>query len=58
MRGVAWIAATSIFLAAAPPLIGRQQSVAGQTNANYLTWTSAQAQQIGRSTRVNGHGGD
>ncbi len=54
--GVGRIAAISILLAAVP-LIGEQQNGVGQTNRNYLTWTSAQAQQIGRSTRVNGRVG-
>jgi hypothetical protein len=56
MRGVGWIAAISILLPAVP-LIGEQQNEVGQMNPNYLTWTSAQAQQIGRSTRVKGRAG-
>jgi hypothetical protein len=56
MRGVGWIAAVSILLAAVP-LVGEQQNGASQTNPSYLTWTLGQAQQIGRSTRVNGRVG-
>ena len=58
MKGLGW-AAVSIVLAL-PYSIGEQQSGVGgvgQTNPSYLTWTSAQAQQIGRSTRVNGRVG-
>jgi hypothetical protein len=39
------------------PQPGRGQDADKQTDRSYLTWTAAQAQQIARSTRVNGRVG-
>lgn len=56
MRPAAWIAVAFISLGALP-LTGQGQDRERQTDRNYLTWTAGQAQQIGRSTRVNGRVG-
>lgn len=52
MRPAAWIAVASISLGVVP-LTGQGQDRDRQTDPSYLIWTAAQAQQIGRSTRVN-----
>ena len=56
MRGRWWFAAALIVLAVTP-VFGERSDQSGPPSANYLTWTLEQAQQIGRSTRVNGRVG-
>lgn len=48
-------AAASLLMAALS--VGGQVNATDQANAGYLTWTSAQAEQIGRSARVTGRVG-
>jgi hypothetical protein len=50
---MAWIATLLILLAVADPA-GAQESDVGSPPTDYLTWTRAQAERIGRSARVNG----
>jgi len=55
VKAVAIVEAFCVFLATAT-VLGQQRS--GPSSAdNYLTWTSAQAQRIGRGARVNGRVG-
>lgn len=56
MTSQRWFAAGLLLLTAAP-VVGAQPDQSGPSNGGYLTWTSAQAQQIGRSTRVSGRVG-
>lgn len=56
MNVVSGIAAAVMWLAAVS-LVGGQENAVGQNDRAYLTWTSNQAQQIGRRTRVNGRVG-
>ena len=55
MRVRGWLVVGSIALGVTR-LFGESAQLAG-SNASYVTWTSAQAQQIGRSTRVTGRVG-
>ena len=58
MRTPASIAAMGVTLTLATALVqGRQQSETAAAANSYLTWNAAQAQQIGRTHRVNGRVG-
>lgn len=46
--------ATALTLLIAVTAVGERSAQGGLSSASYLTWTSDQAQQIGRGTRVSG----
>ena len=51
------LVASALILLTAAALVAERRNQAGPSGGGYLTWTSAQAQQIGRSTRVSGRVG-